>query len=113
MFSKGGAQLAIFFWRQIDYNRAVYASLFGGFSEIGIAHMMDGIAIAHNDDGCGVITFAKLCRHFEDCGQSRARCQAPQSRLFNGRAICGGVGKGHAQFDNIHAVIRQGIENGL
>ena len=63
MLCKSLAQLCVFFGRQIDDNSSVYARRFGFCGEGSIAHVVDGIAITHNDERRRVIRLSKFGRH--------------------------------------------------
>lgn len=110
---KGGAQLAILLGRQVDNNGPVNPGGFGGLCKSGVAHVMDRIAIAHDDDRGGGVGLSELCGHLEDGGQCGARLARANTRFFDHGAVGHGVGEGNAQLDNINPGIRHGIEQFL
>ena len=97
------AQLFVFFRRQVDDDQTVDASLFRLHQKLVYATAVDRVVVAHQNNRGRVIFFTEGTCNSQRLVQRHVLVQRALTGQLNGRAVGHRIGKGQAQFDDVHA----------
>jgi hypothetical protein len=83
------------------YDEAIDAGSLAVLEDLVLTVAEYGVVVAHEHDGSTQTSFPCISNHL-DCGDDvDAVLQSLCVCFLDGRAVCNGVGEGHAEFDDI------------
>ena len=108
---EGCEQEITFLWRQIDDNQAIEPGLQRVAQKARNTINIDWIVIAHQDQRCLAILFAKTAHQANGFFQGDAGLKRALAGNLNYRPVRHRIGKGRADFDNVGAGGRKAAQN--
>ena len=109
--SAGQAELGILFRRQVDDDEAVDSGFDCVGEEAVDAVNVDRVVVAHQHDRRRVVAAAKPAHEIERLHHGLAGVECAQSGSLDRRAVGHRIGEGHADFDDVGAGLRQGLDD--
>ena len=110
--AQAGHQLPALLRRGIDHQDAIHPGGAGLLGEGGIAQDLDGIEIAHEDDGGRRVPLPELSHHLQDIAQPGMVGQGALAGALDHGAVGHGIGEGHAQLDEVGTGGDHGVHQG-
>ena len=104
-------ELRVLLRRQIHHDQPIHAGCLGILQEPLHAILIDGIVIAHEDDGRACLAGAKPAHQAKRRLHAAARRKRPQRGGLDRGAIGHGIAEGHAELDQIGAGGRQRLHD--